>query len=85
MYANRKKPSSLNNPMSKWAVQNRSFLALVGITLKTLKILMPQTLGETRFDFDTFLAAPRKADIHALRSIEHSGLKPVIRQFRSEI
>ena len=36
---------------------------------------MPQTLGETAFDFVTFLTTPKIADVNAPRSVDHTGLK----------
>jgi hypothetical protein len=45
---------------------------------KSLKNLVPQTLGKTLFGFVTFLAVARGPDIRAQRSIGDIGLIPVI-------
>jgi hypothetical protein len=51
-------------------------------TLESLKNLVPQTLGKTRFDFVTFLAEAGQAEFGALCSIPKLGLKPSIRRMR---
>ena len=40
-----------------------------------LKNLVAQTLGKASFEFSTFLAAPRRPDIRAARSIGQYGLE----------
>lgn len=54
--------------------QKRSFLSPAATDPQTLKILVPQTLGETRFDFVTFLSPARRADDGAGCSIGDIGL-----------
>ncbi|WP_281251748.1 hypothetical protein [Yoonia maricola] len=43
--------------MTELLCQKRSFLSLAATRPKALKNLVPQSLGETRIDFVTFLAA----------------------------
>ncbi|WP_299971819.1 hypothetical protein, partial [uncultured Roseobacter sp.] len=59
--------------------QYRSFLSLTAAIPQTVKNLVPQTLGEIRFDIVTFLTAVREADIGALCSIMQLGLKADLR------
>jgi hypothetical protein len=49
--------------------QKRSFLKLAAMLPQTLKNLVPQTLGETRYDSVTFLPSARRTDIGAPCSI----------------
>ncbi|WP_300012514.1 hypothetical protein [uncultured Roseobacter sp.] len=64
-----------NNPLSKGLRQKRSFLSLTTASLETLKNIVSQTLGKTLFDFVTFLAASREADIRAQCSNCQNGLE----------
>ena len=56
--------------------QKRSFLSQSTLGLKSLKNLVPQTLGKTAFDFGSFLASLKQAILGATCSIGHSGLNP---------
>ena len=62
--------------------QKRSFLSLKTKGSETLKNLVSQTLGKTRFDFVTFLAAARELDIRAQCSMWNYGLNAVIQAVR---
>ncbi len=50
-----------------------------GDAAEIIENIVTQTHSRTTFDFVTFSAAPRRADIHALRSIRHSGLSFAVR------
>ena len=47
---------------------------------KFVRNSVPQTLSETQFDFVTFLAKGKEADIGAECSISYNGLNPAIRR-----
>ena len=47
---------------------------MIGMECIGFDNLMPHTLGETRFDFATFLAAVRGADVGGRCSIRYFGL-----------
>lgn len=56
----------------------RSLLSSTRHSRKPQKNSLPQTLGKTDFDVDTYLAATDEPDILATRSIGQSGLFAVI-------
>jgi hypothetical protein len=69
--------TAATNPVSKSIHKNRSLVS--GITQPlALKMLEPETVDGTQFDFDTFLSVGRRTDIPAKRSIGRSGLETVI-------
>ncbi len=67
------------NSMTEPPCQKRSFLSHTLPTQESLKIIVPQTLGKTRFDFVTFLANAGQADIGARCSIWKFGLFAAVR------
>lgn len=69
-------PLSVKNPVPKPEALNRSFLLLSETRQKSLKNLLPQTLGKKLFDFVMYLAIARRPDARAQRSVRENGPKP---------
>ncbi len=61
-------------PDQKSMLKKRSFLSEGLLTPEAMKNHVPQTLGETVFDFVSFIAGAQKADIRAKCSFRHIGL-----------